>query len=90
MTLSPKEADGGRGVLPDVDSDRKRETEMWIWLCLIAGIILGVIILLPEPSDDVEALVSLLDELDEEGLLEDEVLLYYDEEDEGLLDDESE
>lgn len=60
---------------------------MWIWLCLIAGIILGVIILLPEPSDDVEAVVSLLDELEEE-LLEDEILLYYDEEDEGLLDDE--
>ena len=82
--------------LPDVDSDRKRETEMWIWLCLIAGIILGVIILLPEPSDDVEAVVSLLDELEEWDLqdqieeLEDEVLLYYDEEDEGLLDDESE
>ena len=65
---------------------------MWIWLCLIAGIILGVIILLPEPSDDVEAVVSLLDELyeEEDELLEDEVLLYYDEEDEGLLDDESE
>ncbi len=61
---------------------------MWIWICLIAGIILGVIILLPVPSDDVEAVVSLLDELDEE-LLEDEILLYYDEEDEGLLDDES-
>ncbi len=63
---------------------------MWIWLCLIAGIILGIVSLLPEPSDDVEAVVSLLDELDEEELLEDEILLYYDEEDEGLLDDESE
>jgi len=69
---------------------------MWIWICLIAGIILGVIILLPEPSDDVEAVVSLLDELDDWDLedqieeLEDEVLLFYDEEDEGLLDDESE
>jgi len=68
---------------------------MWIWLCLIAGIILGVIILLPEPSNDVEEVVSLLDELEEWDLqdhieeLEDEVLLYYDEEDEGLLDDES-
>jgi len=69
---------------------------MWIWLCLIAGIILGVIIVLLEPSNDVEAVVSLLDELEEWDLqdhieeLEDEVLLYYDEEDEGLLDDESE
>jgi len=68
---------------------------MWIWLCLIAGIILGVIILFPEPSDDVEAVASLFDELDDWDLedhieeLEDEVLLYYDEEDEGLLDDES-
>jgi len=62
---------------------------MWIWLCLIAGIILGIIFLLPkspvQPSTDVE----VLDE-EEEELLEDEVLLYYDEEDEGLLDDESE
>ena len=58
---------------------------MWIWL--IAGIILVLIIVLPEshvqPSTDVEI-------LDEEELLEDEILLYYDEEDEGLLDDESE
>ena len=67
--------------------------KMWIWL--IAGIILGIISLLPEPSDDVETVVSLLDELEEWDLqdhieeLEDEVLLYYDEEDEGLLDDES-
>ena len=66
---------------------------MWLWLCLIAGIILGLIILLPEPSDDVEAVVSLLDELEDWDLedqieeLEDEVLLYYDEEDEGLLED---
>ena len=58
---------------------------MWIWLCLIAGIILGVISLLPEPSDDVEGVVSLLDELEDWDLedhieeLEDEVLLYYDE-----------
>ena len=60
---------------------------MWIWL--IAGIILVLIIVLPEshvqPSTDVE----ILDE-EEEELLEDEILLYYDEEDEGLLDDESE
>jgi len=69
---------------------------MWIWLCLIAGTILGIILLLPEPSDDVELVVSVLDELEEWDLqdhieeLEDEVLLYYDEEDEGLLDDESE
>ncbi|GAH68002.1 unnamed protein product [marine sediment metagenome] len=67
---------------------------MWIWL--IAGIILGVIILFPGPSDDVEAVVSLVEELDdwdrEDHIeeLEDEVFLYYDEEDEGLLDDESE
>ena len=69
---------------------------MWIWICLIAGIVLGVISLFPKPSDDVEAVVSLLDELDdwdrEDQIeeLEDEVLLYYDEEDEDLLDDESE
>jgi len=77
---------------------------MWIWLCMIAGIILGIIFLLPEsqvqPSTDVDVettvLVSLVDELDdwdrEDQIeeLEDEVLLYYDEEDEGLLDDESE
>jgi len=68
---------------------------MWIWICLIAGIILGLITLLPEPSNDVEAVVSLLDELEdwdrEDHIeeLEDEVLLFYDEEDEGLLDDES-
>jgi len=66
---------------------------MWIWLIL--GIILGVIMLLPVPSTDVDSGVSLLDELEEWDLqdhieeLEDEVLLYYDEEDEGLLDDES-
>ena len=59
------------------------------------GIILGVIMLLPVPSTDVDSGVSLLDELEEWDLqdhieeLEDEVLLYYDEEDEGLLDDES-
>ena len=69
---------------------------MWIWLCLIAGIVLGLIFFLPEshvqPSTDVEAtVVDELDDWDREDQieeLEDEVLLYYDEEDEGLLDDE--
>ena len=77
---------------------------MWIWICLIAGIILGIISLLPEshmqPSTDIEVeatvSVSFLDELEDWDLedhieeLEDEVLLYYDEEDEGLLDDDEE
>jgi len=66
--------------------------KMWIWLCLIASIILFFVIL---PDVEATAEMSLVDELDdwdrEDQIeeLEDEVLLYYDEEDEGLLDDES-
>lgn len=72
---------------------------MWIWV--IAGIILSLIILLPEShnksSTDIEigasAEISFIDELDDWDIedhieeLEDEIILYYDEEEEGLLNE---
>jgi len=72
---------------------------MWIWV--IAGIILSLIILLPESHDksstdieiDATTAISFIDELDDWDIedqieeLEEEILFYYDEEEEGLLNE---